>query len=242
MQLDALAYLRRLAIEHPAGGVRRVRLIDVSTPKAAAVCCWYAGLLPELEALEVGEGGDGSMVVNPSVFLPWVRKKLEDAGVRFQRISTVESLEELKTFGHGILIDASGLVSRTMLDVRDEELTMDSTYVSVVRSTYGVSVVRSTYGGAFYTFIFGRGDGSAVVSGISHRRGSRRCEEDCPSVSFGEYQILQHLVGIRPLRPVGVRVEKELPNGRKSTIGGYIHSFGLARKVVRLVDEFAFKF
>jgi hypothetical protein len=40
-----------------------------------------------------------------------------------------------------------------------------------------------------------------------------------------------------------VRVEKEVLNGQKvvhaygTTIGGYIHSFGLAEEVARLVEE-----
>ena len=50
-------------------------------------------------------------------------------------------------------------------------------------------------------------------------------------------------MGIRPLRPAGVRVEKEDIDGLKvvhaygTTIGGYIHSFGLAQEAARLVEE-----
>jgi hypothetical protein len=54
---------------------------------------------------------------------------------------------------------------------------------------------------------------------------------------------VQDLVGIRPLRPAGVRVEKEVLNGQQvvhaygTTIGGYIHCFGLAHEVARLVES-----
>ena len=40
-----------------------------------------------------------SSVLTPSVFLLWLRKQLESAGVEFQRINAVQSLGELKLFG-----------------------------------------------------------------------------------------------------------------------------------------------
>lgn len=64
-----------------------------------------------------------------------------------------------------------------------------------------------------------------------------------PSPNPGDYEVVQDLSGIRPLRPEGVRVEREILNGQMvihaygTTIGGYIHSFGLAKQVVRLLEE-----
>jgi glycine/D-amino acid oxidase-like deaminating enzyme len=176
MQLDALAYLRRLATEHPESGVRCVQLTHViDYDELARKRCWQWNLLPQFEALPLEEMSEDdkcdkgrylSVVVNPGVFLPWMRKQLQDAGVKFQRNNTVKSLEELECFGHDILINASGLASRELQDVLDLEVTMDRTYATVVTSSYeDAFVCRRGSGG--YTYIFGRGDGTAVVGGLS---------------------------------------------------------------------------
>ncbi|KAL2158836.1 hypothetical protein VTH06DRAFT_4028, partial [Thermothelomyces fergusii] len=75
------------------------------------------------------------------------------------------------------------------------------------------------------------------------RRAHENLPEYFPSASPADYDIVQDLIGIRPLRPAGVRVEKEDIGGQKvvhaygTTIGGYIHSFGLAEEAARLVGE-----
>jgi D-amino-acid oxidase len=68
--------------------------------------------------------------------------------------------------------------------------------------------------------------------------------EHFPSANPADYTIVEDLVGFRPLRPAGVRAEKEVIGTDKvvhaygTTIGGYIHSFGLAEVAARLVEEF----
>ncbi|KAK4149487.1 hypothetical protein C8A00DRAFT_18831 [Chaetomidium leptoderma] len=273
MQLDALAYLRTLAVEYPESSVRCVELTDVfggelgvagSVENRGAV--WYKGRVPGFEVLQedTKEGGGevrvryGSVVLTPGVFLVWLRKRLEEGGVRFERIGEVKALGELAYLGHDLLINASGLASLTLEDVGDEKMVMDRTYVTVVKSEYQGAFVRRGLG--VYTYIFGRGDGTAAVGGVSepvqnevkpmeeiHEDLFRRAHEYLPehfsSPNPGDYDIVEDLVGVRPLRPAGVRVEKEVVNGQKvvhaygTTIGGYIHSFGLAQEVARLVEE-----
>lgn len=59
--------------------------------------------------------------------------------------------------------------------------------------------------------------------------------------------MLRDIVGIRPQREGGVRIEKEVLGGQKVVHaygvagGGYIFSWGLARKVCHLVEEFQFE-
>lgn len=53
---------------------------------------------------------------------------------------------------------------------------------------------------------------------------------------------MQDLVGIRTLRPDGVRMEQETIGDQKivhvygTTVGGYILSFGLAEEATKLID------
>jgi hypothetical protein len=63
------------------------------------------------------------------------------------------------------LVNASGIASATLEDVRDSQLIMDRTHVVVVKSTFEGGYVHR--GPGPYTYVFGRGDGTAVVGGVS---------------------------------------------------------------------------
>jgi hypothetical protein len=179
MQLAALDYLRQLAIDHPESSVRCVELTEILPP---GVTCangtdtqggvWFAGRVPGFEVLDQGHGVAegakvryGSVVLTPGVFLPWLGRKLEKGGVRFERAGEVGSLGELTGIGHGVLINASGLGSAKLADVRDEKMMSDRTYVTLVRSEFKEAFVKR--GEGVYTYIFGRGDGTAVIGGVS---------------------------------------------------------------------------
>ncbi|KAJ8119668.1 hypothetical protein ONZ43_g3433 [Nemania bipapillata] len=275
MQLDALAYCRKLAILHPESSVRVSELTDVyDVGVVSASELWYHDRLPGYEILDAGkfalEGEKtqpavavqySNFVITPAVFLSWLRKRLEEAGVKFQRIPAVKSLADLEYLGHDVLINASGHASATLEDVRDEKIITDRTYVTLVRSKYDKSFVRRS--ATEYTYIFGRHDDTAVLGGISEpvengvkssetiradlvRRANANLPDHFPSANPDDYEFVQDLVGIRPLRIPGPRVEKETIGRQKvvhaygTTAGGYIYSFGLAREVARLVDEFIF--
>lgn len=63
---------------------------------------------------------------------------------------------------------------------------------------------------------------------------------------MADFDIIRDNVGIRPGRPSGVRVEKELVDGQQIVHaygtggGGYVFSYGLARAVAKLVNDFLF--
>lgn len=174
MQLAALNYLRGLAAASPQSSVRGVTLTDVFQPGVRAddkEAVWYAHRVPGFELLHEGGDGDGarlqydSVVLTPAVFLPWLREVLEGEGVKFERIEEVAALEDLKGLEHDVLVNASGLASGLLKDVMDEKVVSDRTYVTVVRSRYEGAFVHR--GDGVYTYIFGRGDGTAVVGGVS---------------------------------------------------------------------------
>jgi len=67
--------------------------------------------------------------------------------------------------------------------------------------------------------------------------------EHFPTPNPEDYEIVEDLMGIRPLRPAGVMVERVVIGGQDvvhaygTTVGGYMHSFGLARHAVRLIEQ-----
>ncbi|KAK0711711.1 FAD dependent oxidoreductase-like protein [Lasiosphaeris hirsuta] len=257
MQLDALAWYRAVAAAHPEAGVRRVGMTDLGV----AADAWFHGRVPGLREVDGGVGYE-SAVLDPGVFLPWLRRVLEEQGVKFVRVGTVRSLGELAYLGGHVLVNASGLASLTLKDVRDDAVVMDRTYTALVKSDYRDAFVRR--GKTEYSYYFGRGDGTAVLGGISEpvdsvvrtvaevradliRRAHENLPDFFPSTRPEDYTFVRDHVGIRPLRPESVRVEREVVDGQRvihaygTTIGGYMLSFGLAREVARLLDEYLFE-
>lgn len=78
----------------------------------------------------------------------------------------------------------------------------------------------------------------------------RRVHENLPDVfpsgEAKDFELVKDIVGIRPSRKGGVRLEKEIVDGQKVVHaygvagGGYVFSWGLAREAVKLVAEFDF--
>ena len=214
MQLAALEYLRKLAAEHPESSVRRVTLTDVfgggsgikaSDTGPAAV--WYNGRVPEFEVLNEGGGGEGgggqearvrfgSVVLTPAVFLVWLRRRLLARGVKFERVGEVKALRELAGLGHDVLVNASGMASRVLEDVRDEMVVTDRTYVAVVKSDFQQAFVHR--GAGVYTYIFGRGDGTAVVGGVSEPEANevKSKEEVHNTVSISRHWVRKSDLGL----------------------------------------------
>ncbi|KAI1264862.1 nucleotide-binding domain-containing protein [Xylariaceae sp. FL1019] len=276
MQLDALAFCRKLATSHPESSVKLNKLTDVYNVGASAVSdLWYRERVPDFKVLDAshfalkGEEAQPAVAVRylsfaltPTIFLPWLRKRLADSGVVFKRIDTVKSIAELEHFDHDVLINASGVASSTLEDINDEQVITDRTYVTVVRSKYQEAFVRRC--ATEYTYIFGRHDGTAVLGGISEpvqnevqssavirkdliRRANANLPDHFPSANVDDYEFVQDSVGIRPLRLPNVRVEKEVIGKQKvvhaygTTIGAYMYAFGLAREAVRIVDQIVYE-
>ncbi|KAK4168162.1 D-amino-acid oxidase [Cladorrhinum sp. PSN259] len=268
MQLDSLAFLRKLALTNPESGVRRAKMTDIHDESPPNGQVWYKDRVPGYSETQNEQGGlvtrYESVVVDPSKLLVWLRNELENQGVEFKRIGKVESLRQVKMMAGGeVLINASGMGSRDLKDVGDEHVVGDRTYCVRVESKFTEMFVRRGKGHQ-YTYVFGRGDGTAVLGGVSVPVEEEvKTAEDVRAEIIGRthdnlpeffaspdqkaYTVVEDLVGIRPLRFAGVRVEKEEIEGQNvvhaygTTIGGYIHSFGLARQVAKLVDDFVYE-
>ncbi|KAL2808087.1 hypothetical protein BJX63DRAFT_436472 [Aspergillus granulosus] len=64
---------------------------------------------------------DKSVVTTPAIFLPWLQRKLEVAGVKFVR-KDLKSLSDLKGFGHEVLMNATGFGSKFLTDIADQNI------------------------------------------------------------------------------------------------------------------------
>ncbi|KAG9249654.1 uncharacterized protein F5Z01DRAFT_640993 [Emericellopsis atlantica] len=262
MQLDALAYWLHLAERFPASSVKKTVVYDVFD-YASLEDIWYRDRVPDFRVMDKGELPPGAklgvsyttIILTPSILLPWLRKRLEAKGVTFER-ATVRSLADLKGMGHDVLINASGSGPMYLKDVQDHTMSPVRGQTVLVRSNFDELWIRR---GEAYTYHLARGDGTAVLGGIKDtgstdpraseatrqdivRRISENLPQHFPSSDVKDLEIIRDLVGVRPYRKT-VRLEEEELGGQcvihayGTGSGGYAFSWGLARQAVDLVNR-----
>ncbi|KAH7356366.1 hypothetical protein BKA66DRAFT_538938 [Pyrenochaeta sp. MPI-SDFR-AT-0127] len=268
MQLRGLAGLWRLAETNPESSLRKMEMreiMDMGTKEDV----WYAGKVPDFRFLEPNELPKGALygmtyktvMLQPKKFLPWMKARLEDRGVKFVR-TCVNSLGDLGGMGHDVLVNASGFGAEKLADVREADFVPNTMQVVVVKAPLNFNSLFVRRKPGAYSTAFARGDGTVWVGGILEQSRELAVAEEgratiCrnahennpdlfPSPKLEDWDILFDQKGRYPtMRPeVGVRCEKSLV-GKQRVVhaygphaGGYVYSFGLARDVVNLVDEY----
>ncbi|CAH0034096.1 unnamed protein product [Clonostachys rhizophaga] len=257
MQLDSFAFWWQLAKTHPESSVRAIEMND------------FQDVTP-LEKFRVMEPHElpkdaklgmsyKTVVLTPHIFLPWLRQRLEKSGVEFVR-KNLQSLADLKGSGYDVLINATSLGARYLADVADKHMVQVRGQTVLAKTSYNKVFMRH---GKDYTYVIPRLDGTAILGGIKQHGQThtevddsitedilRRVHENLPEHFTGpkpaDYDVIRYNVGIRPDRPTGVRVEKEVKDGEKIVHaygtggGGYVFSWGVAKEVSKLVGEFLF--
>ncbi|KAL4870371.1 hypothetical protein BDV12DRAFT_207823 [Aspergillus spectabilis] len=243
MQLESFRVRWELARRYPDSGVSHVEmedLIDATTLDKV----WYRNKLPGFRVLSKEELPPGaplgmaykSIILQPPVFLVWQKKRVEASSVKFLR-RTVTSLTELKDMGHDVLI------MLRLQEVRGRTV--------LVGLKFNRIRIRR---GKDYTYALGRPDGTTILGGIKQydnavtnvdahlRKIHENLPKDFPS-DAKDFKVFGDIVGMRPQRVGGARVEKEFL-GDQAVLhaygfpeGGYIAGWGLAREVCRFVDE-----
>ncbi|EED21154.1 D-amino acid oxidase, putative [Talaromyces stipitatus ATCC 10500] len=215
MQAEAFAYLWSIAHNNPESSVIEMVDIQDETPLEKI---WYRGLMPDVNK---------SLVLNPHVFLLWLRKNIEDSGVKFVR-REINSLSELRDEGHDVLVNATGFGSKFLHDVADNDVQLIRGQTHLVKTDHNKIFMRH---GQDYTYIIPRLDGTAILGGIkqvgeTYTHVDEEIKKDVRSAS----QILARMqmttkssviTLIRPGRPSGVRVEFEQLGDQK-----VVHAYG----------------
>lgn len=226
---------------------------------------WYSEL-PEFRALSSSElpsgtaGGNTytSASINPDFLLPWLQKRLEDRySVLFVR-DTVPSLAYAKQrLNCQAVVNASGLGAL--------ELAGDKNVVSIRGQTamiknaaFRAGMDREVYirRGREYTYAIPRlSSGGIIVGGIEDEKRTtsevdaevrldiiRRVNAMLKGQLEGldvKRDVIRDIVGFRPWRRGGYRVEREgsVVHAYGFAGAGYRYSWGAAAEVARLVDE-----
>ncbi|KFA80072.1 hypothetical protein S40288_08207 [Stachybotrys chartarum IBT 40288] len=209
---------------------------------------WYAGKVPNFRFLAQDKLPKGALygmkyktvVLTPTKFLTWLYERLVAKGVQFRR-TRVYSLAQLKGLGHDRL----------------------QCVVAKAPTTYDRLFIRRGDRGCYST-AFSRLDGTVYVGGvhtendrdlsISDEQRARICKnahdnqpDVFPSPDPKDWPILYDDVGVYATmdrKISGVRCEKEIVDGQRvvhaygQNAGGYVYSFGLAREVVKLTEDY----
>ncbi|CAH0021052.1 unnamed protein product [Clonostachys rhizophaga] len=208
-----------------------------------------------------------TVVLTPQKFLTWLYERLQARGIKFRR-TRVSSLADLKGLGHDILINASGIGAENLKDVMEKNLTPWRLQCVVAKAppTYDRLFIRRGDKG-YYSTAFARLDGTVYVGGvltendrdlsISEEQRKKICQnahnnqpDVFPSPDPKDWPILYDHVGVYATmdrRFCGVRCEKEVVDGQRvihaygQNAGGYVYSFGLAREVVSLTEDYIYE-
>ncbi|RKK11967.1 hypothetical protein BFJ66_g10922 [Fusarium oxysporum f. sp. cepae] len=208
-----------------------------------------------------------TVVITPQKFLDWLYERLKARGIKFKR-ACVYSLADLKGMGHDVLINASGIGAENLKDVMEKNLTpwRLQTVVAKAPVTYDRLFIRRGDKG-YYSTAFSRKDGTVYVGGvlkensrdlsISEEQRAHICKnahlnqpDVFPSPDPKDWPILYDHVGVYATmdrRVCGVRCEREDLDGQRvvhaygQNAGGYVYSFGLARQVVKLTQDYLYE-
>lgn len=102
-------------------------------------------------------------MLNPNIFLLWMRKSLESSGVKFKRLN-LDSLSDARHLGHDVLINANGLGPRNLVDVKDPDMLFLRGQIIIVKSNYKKCLIRND--GKNYTYVISRLGGTVIMGGI----------------------------------------------------------------------------
>ncbi|KAJ5514605.1 hypothetical protein N7463_004157 [Penicillium fimorum] len=260
MQRNTFAELWRLAIRFPESSVKTLPMENIFDDERIADDFWYSDYVPNFRFLPKDQLPKGAkvgityttVVLNPNIFLPWLKQNLESTGVKFKRMN-LSSLADARHIGHDILVNATGSGPKYLDDLKDDNMELLKGQIMIIKSDYKKSFMRDD--GKDYTYVIPRLDGTVVLGGIRdpdvldttvkievdkdvsyvtpiHLIANantvqivRRVSQSLPgdfSADLSDYEIEGHSVGIRPYRSSGMRIEKEVKDGQN-----IVHAYGI---------------
>lgn len=191
------------------------------------------------------------MTVNPAAFLPWIKRLLDSKGVQFVRAEVKSLIEAQRMLGIKIIVNASGMGALDLAG--DKEVVAVRGQTMLVPSD---SLEMIMFQGSHYTYQIPRMySGGVIIGGVSQegnydRTATPELREDILRrvnlVTKDRFQsvdvdrdIIQDLVGFRPGRRGGYRLEREgnVIHAYGFNTLGYTYSYGVAMKVLEIVQR-----
>ncbi|KAJ4472994.1 hypothetical protein J3R30DRAFT_3296645, partial [Lentinula aciculospora] len=274
IQKVSFRYMWKLAETNPECGLKRVKSIDYFDQVTDENQVWYRDFIPDCRRIPSNKLPEGvtlgfeyhTVVVNPLIYLQWLKDRLLASGVTFVRKELRHISEVWDTVPQvDVVVNASGVGAKYLGGVEDKQVEESRGQTMLVRTKETTVICQS---GHLYAYSIPRLDGTAIIGGISQPGNTsteldptlraeilRRARQITAPGTYPEkvedLDIVQELVGLRPGRIGGVRIEKEVLQtspvvGMKVVhaygVGGtgYKYSAGVAKRVADLVNDFIY--
>lgn len=237
--------------------LQTIPVTELHEDKSSDDDVWYKNLTPHYKRISTERLPPGiklgfeftSLVINPSYFLPWIKRRLDKLGVRFVKCQ-VSSFEEARKISQAkIIVNASGLGAASLakdnnvVAIRGQTMLVKSDFDRVVfrqGSEWGYVIPRMYSGGVILGGVTQYGNmnrevDSEVREGIFARVNSvtDNAFSDVPPEN-----ILRDIVAFRPGRNGGYRLEREKDVIHAYGFGayGYVYSAGVALRIKELIE------
>ncbi|KAF4622708.1 hypothetical protein G7Y89_g14317 [Cudoniella acicularis] len=255
MQKICFKFYWQLAKDDPSSGVKVYPMTEYFDNRGDDSGLWYRTMVPDYRVIPTNELPSGitfgvrysSLAMNPEFLLPWLKKKLDARGVKFIR-KEVNSVDQTRALTKAnIIVNASGVGAKKLAG--DDSVKPVRGQTMFVKTTFEELVMIE---GSEYTYVIPRaGSGGVIMGGIKSDRLDTEVDpalkgsilERVNRITNGAFEGLDlstvtDIVGLRPGRKGGLRVEREgdVIHAYGVEGAGYIYSFGVAEKVRSLIE------
>ena len=255
MQRNSFKFYWDLAHEDPSSGVKVYPMTEYFDDQADDSNLWYKTLMPGYRIIPSSQLPRGvtfgaeytTIAINPLSLLPWLKEKLDAKGVQFIR-AEIKSIKEAHSMTNSqVVVNASGVGAKTL--ACDDAVLPIRGQTMFVKSEFSQLIMRE---GSEYTYVIPRaGAGGVIMGGIKSDRLDTEVDVPLKSdilmrvnrITNGAFNGLdlstvRDIVGFRPGRKTGLRVEREgdVVHAYGASGAGYIFSFGVAERVKELIE------
>jgi glycine/D-amino acid oxidase-like deaminating enzyme len=255
MQIACFKFYWDLAHQDPSSGVKTYPMSEYFDDRTDDLDIWYKTLMPGYRVILRSELPKGvsmglkyaSIGINPLLLLPWLKRKLEERGVNFVR-KEVGNLDEARKITQAkILVNASGVGAKELAS--DDAVRPVRGQTMFVKTDFDQVFMRE---GSEYTYVIPRASSVGVImGGIKSDRLDTEVDLELKGdilrrvnhMTNGAFEGLDltsvtDIVGFRPGRTTGLRVEREgdIVHAYGAEGAGYIYSFGVAERVGELIE------
>jgi len=256
MQAACFRFYWALAHDDPSSGVKVYTMTEYFDTIYDESEIWYKDLMPDYRVIPASELPPRttfgikytSLAMNPSMLLPWLKEKLIAKGCHFVR-AEVSSIEQARDLTKAkLIVNASGVGARKF--AQDENVRPVRGQTMFVKTDFSELVMKE---GTEYTYVIPRaGSGVVIMGGIKSNRLDAEVDVELKNdilmrvnrITNGAFEGLDtstvtDLVGFRPGRKGGLRVEREgdVVHAYGVEGAGYIYSFGVAERVRDLIED-----
>jgi hypothetical protein len=255
MQIACFKFYWDLAHQDPSSGVKIYPMTEYFDDRNDDLDIWYKDLMPDYQVIPRSELPNGvsmglnytAIGMNPLLLLPWLKRKLEERGVNFVK-KEVKNLDEARKITQAnILVNASGVGAKELAS--DDAVRPVRGQTMFVKTDFNQLFMRE---GSEYTYVIPRaGSGGVIMGGIKSDRLDAEVDLELKGdilrrvnhMTNGAFEGLNlssviDIVGFRPGRTTGLRVEREgdVVHAYGAGGAGYIYSFGVAERVGELIE------